>query len=112
MLKNKSYFKSSTGDEAGAAAEEGRCFEHEPRKVYFTAWSMDVKIEGENAVRHLDMTTHNHGSAQNTGPMIFQDRMALLECVLELRGGEAGDRRRMRRSARRTGPVPGRVDRR
>jgi hypothetical protein len=24
---------------------------------------MDVKIEGENAVRHLDMTTHNHGTA-------------------------------------------------
>ena len=31
-------------------------------KVYFIAWSMDVKAEGENVVRHLDMTTHNHAS--------------------------------------------------
>ena len=26
-------------------------------KVYFNAWSMDVMVESENAVRHLDMTT-------------------------------------------------------
>jgi len=30
--------------------------------VYFIAWSMDVKAEGENVVRHLDMTTGNHAS--------------------------------------------------
>ena len=35
-------------------------------KVYFNAWSMDVKVEGENVVRHLDMTTHNHGSGPGT----------------------------------------------
>ena len=29
MLKNKSYFKQSTGDEAGCAAEEGRGHERE-----------------------------------------------------------------------------------
>ena len=77
MLKNKSYFKSSTGDEAGAAAKKGLVSSANRGKVYFVAWSMDVKIEGENAVRHLDMTTHNHGSATNTPPWMFLDDMSL-----------------------------------
>ena len=59
MLKNKSYFKQSTGDEAGAAAKKGVVTSTNRGKVYFIAWSSDVKFEGENAVRHLDMTTHN-----------------------------------------------------
>lgn len=63
MLKNKSYFKQSTGDEAGCAAKKGVITSVNRGKVYFTAWSMDVKFEGENVVRHLDMTTHNHASA-------------------------------------------------
>jgi hypothetical protein len=62
MLKNKSYFKKSTGDEAGSAAKKGAVTSVNRGKVYFTAWSMDVKAEGENVVRHLDMTTHNHAS--------------------------------------------------
>lgn len=33
-------------------------------KVYFVAWSMDVQVEGENVVRHLDMTTGNHASPE------------------------------------------------
>jgi len=39
-------------------------------KCYFVAWSMDVQIEGENVVRHMDMTTHNHMGAKpgNTPP--------------------------------------------
>ncbi|MEP5761900.1 MAG: PAAR-like domain-containing protein [Litoreibacter sp.] len=77
MLKNKSYFKKSMGDEAGAAAKKGVVSSKNRGKVYFTAWSMDVKIEGENAVRHLDMTTHNHGSAMNTPPWPFADSMAM-----------------------------------
>jgi uncharacterized Zn-binding protein involved in type VI secretion len=77
MLKNKSYFKSSTGDEAGAAAKKGLVSSVNRGKVYFAAWSMDVKIEGENAVRHLDMTTHNHGSAPQTPPWPFADSAAV-----------------------------------
>ena len=57
MLKNKSYFKKSTGDEAGCAAKKGVITSVNRGKVYFIAWSMDVKVEGENVVRHLDMTT-------------------------------------------------------
>jgi hypothetical protein len=60
MLKNQSYFKKSTGDEAGCAAKKGAISGSTSGKVYFVAWSMDVMIEGENVVRHLDMTTNNH----------------------------------------------------
>lgn len=76
MLKNKSYFKKSTGDEAGAAPKKGVVSSVNRGKIYFVAWSMDVKIEGENAVRHLDMTTHNHGSACNAPPWAYVDSMA------------------------------------
>jgi hypothetical protein len=82
MLKNKSYFKTSTGDEAGCAtpAKKGVMTGKIKGKVYFTAWSMDVKIEGENAVRHLDLTTHNHASTPgNTPPWPFSDSMVIDE---------------------------------
>ena len=79
MLKNKSYFKQSTGDEAGCAAKKGVVTSVNRGKVYFIAWSMDVKVEGENVVRHLDMTTHNHASpVTNTPPQIFAAHLALM----------------------------------
>jgi Domain of unknown function (DUF4150)/GHH signature containing HNH/Endo VII superfamily nuclease toxin 2 len=62
MLKDKSYFKKSTGDEAGSAPKKGLANSKNMGKVYFTAWSMDVKVEGENVVRHFDITTGNHAS--------------------------------------------------
>ena len=62
MLKDKSYLKKSTGDEAGSAPKKGVVSSKNTGKVFFKAWSMDVKVEGENVVRHLDMTTHNHAS--------------------------------------------------
>lgn len=62
MLKNKSYFKQSTGDEAGCAAKKNVVTSVNRGKCYFVAWSMDVKFEGENVVRHLDLMTHNHAS--------------------------------------------------
>lgn len=62
MLKNKSYFKKSTGDEAGCAPKKGIVTSKITGKVYFTSWSPNVKFEGKNVVRHLDLTTHNHGS--------------------------------------------------
>jgi len=78
MLKNKSYFKSSTGDEAGSAPKKGVVTSKNKGKVYFNAWSMDVKIEGENVVRHLDLTTHNHASVPgNTVTWPYVDTMAL-----------------------------------
>ena len=78
MLKNKSYFKKSMGDEAGSAAKKGAVTSTNRGKVYFNAWSMDVKFEGENVVRHLDLTTHNHMSLPgNSPPWPYLDTMAL-----------------------------------
>ena len=46
-------------------------------KVFFTMWSMDVKVEGENVVRMMDLTTHNHGSMPgNTPPWPYTDAIA------------------------------------
>lgn len=78
MLKDSSSFKQSTGDEAGSAPKKNVITSKIKGKVYFTVWSMDVKIEGENAVRHLDMMTHNHASSPGaTPPWPFMDAMAV-----------------------------------
>jgi len=77
MLKDKSYFKRSMGDEAGCAPKKGVATSKNMGKVYFAMWSMDVKIEGENVVRMLDLTTHNHASCpSNTPPMTYIDEAA------------------------------------
>ena len=77
MLKNKSYFKKSSGDEAGNAPKKGVITSQITGKVYFTMWSMDVKIEGENVDRHLDLMTHNHASQPgNTPPWAYLDALA------------------------------------
>lgn len=78
MLKNKSYFKRSMGDEAGCAPKKGVVTSKNMGKVYFTAWSMDVKVEGENVVRMMDLTTHNHASqGPNTPPWPYTDEVAV-----------------------------------
>jgi hypothetical protein len=98
MLKNKSYFKKSTGDEAGNAPKKGIVTGVNTGKVYFNAWSMDVKIEGENAVRHLDLTTHNHGSVPgNTPPWPYIDDMSV---PAKLKADCAGDKRREKKACK------------
>lgn len=78
MLKNKSYFKKSTGDEAGRAKKKGVITSKIQGKVYFTAWSMDVKVEKQNVVRHMDLTTHNHGSQPgNSPPWMYADTITV-----------------------------------
>ena len=78
MLKDSSYFKTSSGDEAATKSQGMGVVTHQIQgKAYFTSWSMDVKIEGENAVRHMDLTTHNHASpTTNTPPTIHNDGTA------------------------------------
>jgi hypothetical protein len=77
MLKNKSHFKKSVGDEPGCAAKKGVVTSKITGKVYFNAWSMDVKFEGQNVVRHLDLTTHNHNSFPgNSPPWAYADEAA------------------------------------
>lgn len=88
MLQNQSYYKTSTGDEAGCAtpAKKGIITGTIKGKIYFISWSMDVMIENKNAVRHLDMTTHNHASPPANGqvPMVNQEGMSMgiikIEC--------------------------------
>lgn len=67
MLKNKSFYKKSTGDEAGRAPKKGLITSKIKGKVYFISWSSNVKFEKKNVVRHLDMTTHNHASPPANG---------------------------------------------
>jgi hypothetical protein len=79
-LKDKSCFKKSIGDEAGCAAKKGVVTSQNRGKVYFKSWSMDVKFEGENAVRHLDLTTNNHASDPGDTPTWpYVDRMAMVD---------------------------------
>lgn len=77
MKKNKSYFKKSTGDEAATRSLGMGVVTHTiTGKVYFVGWSPDVKVEGQNAVRHFDQTTHNHSSDPgNTPPWPYADSM-------------------------------------
>ena len=78
MLKDKSYFKTSAGDEpATRNLGMGVITGNITGKAYFTSWSMNVKIEGYNVDRHQDMMTHNHASQPgNTGPWIYLDQAA------------------------------------
>ncbi len=77
-IKNESYFKQSSGDEAGSAPKKGVITSKNKGKVYFNSWSMDVKFEGKNAVRHLDLTTNNHAAMPgDTPPWPFIDSMAI-----------------------------------
>jgi Domain of unknown function (DUF4150)/GHH signature containing HNH/Endo VII superfamily nuclease toxin 2 len=78
VLKDKSTFKKSTGDEAATKSLGMGVVSHQIQgKVNFTSWSMDVKIEGENAARHLDLTLHNEMSMPaNTPTWPYMDEMA------------------------------------
>ena len=77
MLRDKSYFKKSTGDEAATRSFGMNVVSHQIQgKVYFASWLMNVTFEGENAVRHMDLTTHNHASANpGTPPWMHADEM-------------------------------------
>ena len=69
--KKKSSYKTSKGDEAATKTLGMGVVTHNIQgKTYFAAWSMDVKLEGENAPRFGDLTTHNHMSdPMNSGDL-------------------------------------------
>jgi hypothetical protein len=73
MLKDQSFYKTSPlGDEAATNGLGANVMSHTiTGKTYFVAYSMDVKFEGANVDRHMDMTTSNHMCAPapaGTGP--------------------------------------------
>src|SRR3989442_1182514 len=60
MLKDKSTFKTSIGNEAATKSLGMGVVTHQIQgKASFVAWSMDVKVEGENVPRHMDMMIQN-----------------------------------------------------
>lgn len=60
-IKNSSNYKSSNGDEAATKSLGMGVTSHKlGNTTYFAAWSSDVKFEGENATRQLDLTTANN----------------------------------------------------
>ena len=62
MGKQSSFFAKSTGNESAQSTGGGVVSHVVQGKAYFTSFSVDVSIEGEPAVRHLDMMTHNHAA--------------------------------------------------
>ena len=77
MLKDQSTFKKSTGDEAATKSlGMGVVTAQIQGKAAFVAWSMDVKFEGQNVPRHLDLMGHNESSdPPNTPPWAYLDSM-------------------------------------
>ena len=81
MLKDQSTFKKSTGDEAATKSlgmgVVTHCIQGE---ASFIAWSMDVKFEGQNVDRHLDLMLHNSSVIRRTRHRSFYvDRMAMMK---------------------------------
>jgi Domain of unknown function (DUF4150) len=78
MLKDASVFKKSTGNEAATKSLGMGVVTHTIQgEASFVSWSMDVKIEGQNADRHLDQMMHNEMcSPANTCPWLYIDEAA------------------------------------
>jgi hypothetical protein len=70
MGKQSSNFKTSSGNEVAQSTGGGVVTAQVKGKAYFQSFAMNVMIEGEPAVRHLDLVTHNHAGPQppNTPP--------------------------------------------
>ena len=69
MLRDSSTFKTSTGNEAATRSLGMGVVTHTIQgEASFISWSMDVKVEGCNVDRHLDMTVPNEQSQPADGP--------------------------------------------
>jgi hypothetical protein len=60
MGKKSSFFAKSTGNEVAQSTGGGVVSHVVQGKAYFTSFSFDVTVEGEEVPRHLDMMTQNH----------------------------------------------------
>jgi hypothetical protein len=69
--KQTSFFKQSTGNVVAQSTGGGVVTAMVQGKAYFQSFAMNVMIDGESAVRHLDLVTHNHAgqAPPNTPPM-------------------------------------------
>jgi hypothetical protein len=72
-MKNSSNYKKSSGDEAATKSLGMGVVTHTIQgKLKHAAWSFDVKVDGDNAIRHMDMTTHNHMNCPNMAMILNQ----------------------------------------
>jgi Domain of unknown function (DUF4150) len=77
MGKKSSFFAKSTGNEVAQSTGGGVISHVVQGKAYFQSYSMDVLIEGEETVRHLDLLTHNHAAQPgNTPPVPWLSTMS------------------------------------
>jgi hypothetical protein len=84
-LKNTSAYKKSNGDEAATKSFGMGVVTHTIQdKMRHAAWSFDVKFEGANVIRHMDLTTHNHMNTQNSGSMTCNQAAAQVAAGGEL----------------------------
>jgi hypothetical protein len=74
----QSYFSKSTGNEVAKSTGGGVVTANVQGSAYFGSYAMNVTFEGQPAVRHLDLLTHNHLAAQpgNTPPAPWMSAMA------------------------------------
>lgn len=70
MGKQSSNFKRSTGNVVAQSTGGGVVTAQVQGKAYFQSFGMNVMIDGEPAVRHLDLVTHNQAgqAPPNTPP--------------------------------------------
>lgn len=73
-----SFFKLSTGNEVSRPTGGGLITHGVQGKAYFKSFAIDVMFEGQPAVRHMDLLTHNHiaPAPGNTPPAPWMSAMA------------------------------------
>src|ERR1019366_8841901 len=73
----QSFIAQSTGNEVAQATGGGVVTHMVKGAAYFQTFSMDVFIEGQPAVRHMDLLTHNHMAKMpgNTPPAPWMSTM-------------------------------------
>jgi hypothetical protein len=76
--KQSSFFKQSTGNESSRPTGGGVVTHGVQGQAHFQTYAMNVMFEGEPAVRHLDLLTHNHMAQMpgNTPPAPWVSTMA------------------------------------
>lgn len=80
--KRSSYFARSIGNEVARSTGGGVISHTVQGKAYFQTFSPNVFIEGEPAVRHLDLLTQNHlAQPGNTPPATWLSAMAAVDAA-------------------------------
>ena len=97
----KSFISKSTGNEVATSTGGGVITHVVQGKAYFQTFSMDVFIESQPGVRHMDLVTHNHMAMMpgNTPPAPWMSAM-LAGPGPAPRGPESKKRARERTSSR------------